>query len=104
VWIRTTPPTELAMAERLSTIAEPTACEQKQGVEVSVSESIERWSDFTLDDGSVVRAKAMVMSAFRLDGEFDVYGRPVYVLGATFNSFTASSPAELMKVLSPGCE
>ncbi len=51
-----------------------------EGVEIQVSESTERWSDFTFDDGTLIRAKIMVTSAVRVDGEFDQNGNPVYIM------------------------
>jgi hypothetical protein len=51
-----------------------------EGTEVQVAESIERWSEIKLEDGSIVRAKLTVASAVRVDGQFDQSGNPVYVM------------------------
>lgn len=53
---------------------------QGEGQEVQVAESTERWSDFTLEDGSVIRAKLMLTSAIRVDGEYDQNGNPLYIM------------------------
>lgn len=54
-----------------------------EGTEVEVEESIERWSDVKLEDGVHLRLKSTVLTAVRLDGEWDQEGNPVYVLNAT---------------------
>ena len=54
----------------------------KQGTEVSVVESTERWSEVTLEDGTVFRLKPTVISAVRIDGEYDLEGNPMYALKA----------------------
>ena len=53
---------------------------QRDGSEVMVGESSEKWSEFTLEDGSVIRVKTSVVSAIRIDGEFDQDGNPAYAL------------------------
>lgn len=50
------------------------------GVEVTVDESTERWSDFKLMDGTVLRAKISIVSAIRLEGQYDPQGNPSYSL------------------------
>jgi hypothetical protein len=52
--------------------------EKAFGIEIQVEESSERWSEFTLQDGTVIRAKLMVTSAVRVDGQFDAVGNPLY--------------------------
>lgn len=48
------------------------------GVEVSVDESSERFSEAKLSDGTKVRVKLSVISAYRIDGEYDKDGNPMY--------------------------
>ena len=50
------------------------------GFEVNVAESTERWTEIKLEDGSVLRAKLVIMGAIRLDGRYDQDGNPVYSL------------------------
>jgi hypothetical protein len=52
------------------------------GTEVAVDETTERWSEVKLMDGSRLRLKSAVMSAVRIDGEFDGDGNPVYMINA----------------------
>jgi hypothetical protein len=50
-----------------------------EGVQVQVEESTERWSEFTLEDGTVIRAKASIASCVRVDGQYDPLGNPLYL-------------------------
>jgi hypothetical protein len=52
----------------------------REGFEVPVSESTERWTDVLLEDGTVLRVKASIVSAVRINGEFDADGNPAYAL------------------------
>lgn len=49
-----------------------------EGLDIPIVESIERFSEFTLEDGTVLRAKPMIVSATRSDSERDQEGNPVY--------------------------
>ncbi len=53
------------------------------GSEVPIDESNERWTDLTLRDGTKLRVKVTVISAVRLDGEYDAAGHPTYLLNMT---------------------
>jgi hypothetical protein len=53
------------------------------GTEVSVEESLERWSDVTLEDGARIRLKGSVVSAVRVDNEYDPQGNPLYIVNVT---------------------
>jgi hypothetical protein len=48
--------------------------------EVPVDVSTERWSEVTLEDGTVLRIKPVVVSVTRLDGHFDNDGNPWYMV------------------------
>ena len=52
----------------------------RDGVEVPVVESTERWTEVRLEDGSTIRVKPSVVSAVRIDGEWDPEGNPAYSL------------------------
>ena len=54
-----------------------------EGYEIPVSESIERWTDVTLADGTTFRAKMNVVSAVKLVNRVDANGRPIYLINAT---------------------
>jgi hypothetical protein len=54
------------------------------------------WSEFTLQDGSVIRAKAAVLDVKKAIGQFSVEGDPVYVLQLTMVN-QVKAPPELKK-------
>lgn len=66
-------------------------------VDVPILDSSEKWCEFTLEDGTVVRAKTSIVSAARVTGEYDAQGNPVYQfnIGATIGFATV--PESLMK-------
>ena len=51
-----------------------------QGTVIPVQESVERWSEITLVDGSTFRIKVVVQEAVRHDGKKDAEGNPVYTI------------------------
>ncbi len=67
------------------------------GVDVPVLDSSEKWSEFTLEDGVVVRAKNSLLSAIRLVGVYDENGSPVYQLSFAGAIGFASVPDNLKK-------
>ena len=52
----------------------------KDGTLVGVSESTEKWSEVTFEDGTVMRLKPNVVGAIRIEGEYDQSGNPAYAL------------------------
>lgn len=52
----------------------------RDGWEVPVRESTERWTEVTLDDDTVIRLKLTVFAAIRIDGEYTPDGLPAYSL------------------------
>jgi hypothetical protein len=70
------------MSERKVAVMLPTG-EKAEAVEVQVEESTERWSEFTLQDGTIMRVKATILSAARIDGQYDQAGNPMYVTNVT---------------------
>jgi hypothetical protein len=71
--------------------------EMGEGYEVKVEESTERWSDFTLEDGTVLRGKLMMTSAVRAEGQFDETGNPLYVMNIAPVLTLVSVPEQLRK-------
>jgi hypothetical protein len=53
---------------------------QRDGWEVQVRESTEKWTEVALEDGTVLRLKMTVLGAVRIDGEYDPEGNPAYAL------------------------
>lgn len=65
-------------------------------VEVGVTESTERWTDVTLDDGSTLRIKTVIMGAVRIEGQWDPEGNPMYMVKAN-QVMAVSAPDHLRK-------
>jgi hypothetical protein len=47
---------------------------------VDIVSSTEGWSEFTLKDGTVIRAKAVLLDAKKMVGQFTPEGDPIYAL------------------------
>jgi len=65
------------------------------GSEVSVTESVDRWSEIKLDDGTVLRIKPLVISVTRVDGRYDPQGNPMYAVQGTQTMIVGSAPEHL---------
>lgn len=69
----------------------------REAVDVSIDHSSERWSEFTLEDGTVLRAKISIISAGRVDGEWDQDGNPMYVTKSHNIVTVVESPEKLRR-------
>ena len=86
------------MAEKRVKIPFPTLTSPPMdGSEVGVAESTERWSEVTLEDGTVIRIKPSVMSAIRIDGQYDPEGNPAYAVKANHIVTIISTPSHLRR-------
>lgn len=45
-----------------------------------VTDSKEPWQEYQLIDGSTIRLKAIVSEIWRVDGEYDAEGNPLYAV------------------------
>lgn len=63
---------------------------------VDVVESARPWADFLLADGTRLRMNVVVDTVYRLVGEFDARGNPIYYTNARTVASTIS-PEEMMK-------
>lgn len=52
------------------------------GHDIPVAESLERWSEIRLEDGTTFRAKISIVSAVKLIDKVDAKGNPVYLINA----------------------
>jgi len=68
-----------------------------EGTDVAVVESVERWTEVKLEDGSVLRVKPVVMSVLRLEGQYDPQDNPMYAIQAGQTMVVASAPEHLRK-------
>jgi hypothetical protein len=55
----------------------------KPTAERKIVKTKEAWSEFTLDDRSVIRAKAVILDVKRAVGQFNIDGNPVYIMQMT---------------------
>ena len=69
---------------------------QVQATPVDVNQSGERWNEYFLEDGTVLKMKLVLKKVFKVDGEFDEEGNPVYVMQST-NVTSVSAPGDLKK-------
>ena len=51
--------------------------------EVGFRSTGEYWNEYLLDDGTVARIKLVVANVFRVDGQTDNKGQPVYMIEST---------------------
>lgn len=66
-----------------------------QATPVNVEESIERWTDLKLADGSVLRIKPQVMKVLRAETKYDPEGNPLYIVQGGQVMVVDSVPAHL---------
>jgi hypothetical protein len=50
---------------------------------VDIVSSKDGWSEFTLTDGTVIRAKATILDVKKMVGQYNADGEPVYILQVT---------------------
>jgi len=88
------------MSDRRVKIPFPTPSSPlRDGSEIPVKESTERWTEVLLEDGTVLRVKPSVLSAIRIDGEYDADGNPAYSLKVA-PTMTLTAPEHLKKATS----
>jgi hypothetical protein len=56
---------------------------QIEGYDIPIKESVEKWSEIHLEDGTIFRAKISIANVVRLIDRFDDHGNPVYFINAT---------------------
>ena len=59
--------------------------------EVGFRPTGEHWNEYFLDDGTVARLKLVVTTVYRLDGQLDRKGQPVYLIESS-NVIAISAP------------
>ncbi len=67
-----------------------------EGIVVPVNESIERWTDVKLEDGTEIRLKPVITDVVRVPGLFDADDQPTYLVKST-NVMTVAAPESLAK-------
>ena len=64
---------------------------------VGVDESTERFSEVKLEDGTILKVKVTAIEAFRLDGQWDDAGNPMYSLKSQTIVTVSESPEKLKR-------
>jgi hypothetical protein len=85
------------VAERKTRVPIQGTNQMVEGFDVPVEESNERWSEFKLEDGTVLKVKMTVVSAVRVEGQFDPQGNPTYVMNMTPVIAVVDVPERLRK-------
>lgn len=67
-----------------------------EGVELTFRAASEEWSEYLLDDQSVIRFRAVVTEVIRLEGVYDPEGQPVYLVNSQ-NIVKVSAPENLRR-------
>ncbi|MBL7197941.1 MAG: hypothetical protein ISS47_07550 [Candidatus Omnitrophica bacterium] len=63
---------------------------------MEVSQSSERWNEYLLEDGTVLKMKLVLTKVLRIDNEYDREGNPRYIMQST-NVTSVNSPKNLKK-------
>ena len=79
------------MSNHKKTLTLPSG-EMVQGTFVNVSESVERFTDINLEDGTTLRAKVSVTEVARVDGRWDDDGNPLYFVKSQTVVTVAKTP------------
>ncbi len=66
--------------------------EEVECKKVIIIESVERFSQIRLDDGTILNIKASPQEVFRVDNRYDRAGNPVYVVNSNNVITVHSSP------------
>lgn len=57
--------------------------EQVEAVPVEINQASERWNEYLLEDGVVLKIKLVTTKVYRLEDRFDKEGNPVYFVQST---------------------
>jgi len=83
------------MTERKKTLTDQSG-NLVEGTVVEIAESIERFSEVKLADGTILKTKMSAIEATRIDDQWDKDGNPIYLLQSSNIVAIAESP-ELLK-------
>ena len=65
---------------------------------IEVHQTNEHWNDYLLRDGTVLKMKTIVSEVWRVVGEYDSDGNPIYFVRSS-NVLNINAPDELRKTL-----
>lgn len=63
---------------------------------VDVNQASERWNEYFLEDGSVIKIKLVMAKVLRVENEYDREGNPIYITQST-NVVSVDSPKSLRR-------
>ena len=63
---------------------------------IEVTQSSEQWNEYLLDDGTILKAKLVATNIYRVEGQYDGEGNPVYVIQST-NVVSGNAPQHLRR-------
>ena len=69
---------------------------EADAVPMEVNQSSEKWNEYFLEDGSIVKMKLVLKKVLKVENEYDGEGNPVYVMQST-NVTSVSAPKNLKK-------
>lgn len=69
---------------------------EKDAQLIDIQQSSDHWNQYLLGDGTVLKMKVVVTEVWRIEGEWDQEGNPIYVVKSQ-NVLSASPPEELRK-------
>lgn len=84
------------MAERRKTVR-VRGGKSLEGTVVEVIQSIERFSEIDLEDGTILKMKPVVTEVIRINNQWDKDGNPAYSVSSTNILVVVESPKELRK-------
>jgi hypothetical protein len=67
-----------------------------EGTVLGFKGASEPWTEYLVDDGTVIRIKIVATEVVRIDGEYDPTGEPLYFVGTT-NVMAVSAIDELRR-------
>ena len=70
--------------------------QQLEAEPVKVTQSTERWNEYQLDDGTVLKLKLLLADVHRVEGRYDAEGNPMYAIHST-NIICADAPRRLRR-------
>jgi len=86
------------MVERKTRVKLPTG-QEVDAFEVAVEESLERWTEVKLEDGTRFRAKMNILVVHRVPDQWDPQGNPFYTITAAPVMAIIEAPENLRKTV-----
>ena len=63
---------------------------------VEVTQGGERWNEYLLEDGTIMKVKLVLTNVYRAEGQYDAEGNPIYIVQST-NVLSVNAPEELRR-------